>query len=54
MNTDVTAEQLLEEVKKFGRSVVGSSWQDYERFKTMFHNHGLYGYEKDIADALNL
>ena len=49
----MSLEQLLEQVKQFGRNNV-ATWFDYEHFKRKFHDQGFYGYEKDIADALNL
>lgn len=46
-------EALLNQVKEFGKNNV-ATWFDYEEFKRKFHDAGVYGYEKDIADALNL
>ncbi len=54
MDSNATiAEKLLEEVRNFGRNNVGT-WFDYERYKKIFHDQGLFGYESQIADALNL
>ena len=50
-NPDVS--MLLEEIREYKENnVVG--WKDYEHFKQLFINLGIYGYEKDIADALDL
>lgn len=50
----VDAGQLLEQVKEFRKDNVAADWEDYERFKKLFHSYGYFGYEKEIADALDL
>ena len=51
--TNNNLETLLNQVKEFGENNV-ATWFDYEEFKRKFHDAGVYGYERDIADALNL
>ena len=50
-NPDITA--FLDEIKEYRENNV-VSWNDYEYFKQVFYSHNIFGYERDIADALGL
>lgn len=45
---------ILEEAETFMQTAGRASWQDYSYFKQRLINAGCYGYEKQLADILNL
>lgn len=49
------AKCIIERAKNY-RKIASSAptYQDYEYYKRMLHNSGLYGYESELADALGL
>lgn len=44
---------IIEEAKRY-RQTRRPSWKDYEYFKQRLHDGGVYGYEKELADALGI
>ena len=48
----------MKEAKTFYKSVAKNgkqpTWHDYEYFKKKLHDNGIFGYEYQIADILNI
>lgn len=49
-----TKDTLLQLVRDYKQSHPECTYRDYERFKSIFHDKGMYGYEKEIADILQI
>lgn len=48
------ADKILEDAKRFMSNKKSASWQDYNRFKQRLIEAGCYGYERELADILNI
>lgn len=57
MKDYLPAEVILGSAVKFKESIKGhrkADYHDYERYKQMLHENGHYGYEKKLADILEV
>ena len=54
----MSPEEILEQAKTFYNQVRETgrypNYHDYERFKKLLHNEGLFGYEFQLAQILHL
>lgn len=46
--------RIIQEARRFMKGRVSASWADYNRFKQKLINAGCYGYERLLADILNI
>lgn len=53
-----SVDEIMKEAKTFYKSVAKNgkqpTWHDYEYFKKKLHDNGIFGYEYQIADILNI
>ena len=53
--TDIRANEIIEEAKRFkSTSSRSMNYSDYERFKAKMHNECIFGYERELSNALGL